>query len=71
MSIEKWTHIETRITPKTLRTWADRLERDMDKTRVGEDVPKIEYKDWNSNIIIVFVADQDAFHKHSLQGQWK
>jgi hypothetical protein len=65
-----WTVLETKITPRTLRMFADRLDRKMYSATVGEEVPKIELKDWNNKTNIVLIADQDAWHNRD-RGAWK
>ena len=64
-----WTVLETDVTPRILRMWADRLDREMREATLGDEVPAIELKDWNSKTNIVLRADQDAWHKKD-KGAW-
>lgn len=68
--ITKWITLEAWITPKKLRAWADRIEREMDIARLGQEVPSVEIKCYESNTAIVLRADQDAFHRDK-QGAWR
>ena len=67
--ITMWTVLETYTTPRTLRLWADRLDREMSNATIGDEVPAIELKDWDSKTNIVLRADQDAFHNKD-KGAW-
>ena len=64
-----WTVLETDVTPRILRMWADSLDREMREATLGDEVPAIELKDWNSKTNIVLRGDQDAWHKKD-KGAW-
>lgn len=64
-----WTVLEVEVTPRTLRMWADRLDKEMSAATVGSEVPAIELKDWNSKTNIVLRANQNAWHRKD-KGAW-
>lgn len=70
MSTQKvWTVIETKVTPQLLRAWAFRLHHQMTVATLGDEVPFIEVKDYESNSIIMLRANQEAWHNKD-KGKW-
>jgi len=67
--IRNLTVLEVYMTPRLLRLYADRLEKEMAKTTTGQDLPVIIIKDWDSKTEIRLIADQDAFHRKN-KGEW-
>ena len=67
--IIKWLELETDVTPKMLRSLADKLDREMKETDLGSELPAIKLTCPKTHTRIVLRADQEAWHNKD-KGAW-